>query len=68
MKPTQEIQTSPTYRVRRVSQAEFPSHFGVFTIHGFEHVETGEPFVVLSCGDVAAKRERRRCCGSTPSA
>jgi GTP cyclohydrolase II len=57
MKRTKQKEASSTYSVRQVSRAEFPSHFGGFTIHGFEHVETGEPFVVLSCGDLAAKTE-----------
>jgi GTP cyclohydrolase II len=55
MKPTPKKSNPDSGKVRRVSQAEFPSHFGVFTIHGFEHVETGEPFVVLSCGDLAGE-------------
>ena len=57
MKRNQRKETSPACKVRRVSQAEFPSHYGVFTIHGFEHTETGEPFVVLSCGDLAGDAE-----------
>lgn len=57
MKRNDKKKTSPTYKVRRVSQADFPSHYGQFTIHGFEHAETGEPFVVLSCGDLAAEAE-----------
>ncbi|NLI46015.1 MAG: GTP cyclohydrolase II [Acidobacteria bacterium] len=39
-----------TPAVRLVSRAEFPSRYGNFEIYGFEHLPTGEPFVVLARG------------------
>ncbi len=39
-----------TPAVRLVSRADFPSRYGDFEIFGFEHVPTGEPFVVLVHG------------------
>ena len=57
MKRNTKKDTLPAFKVRQVSQAEFPSHYGSFTIHGFEDAETREPFVVLSCGDLAAAAE-----------
>lgn len=42
--------------IRMVSRAAFPSAFGPFTIFGFEETVTGEPYVVLTCGELGAGR------------
>jgi GTP cyclohydrolase II len=52
MKKTNRNAIQGPSEVRQVSQADFPSHYGMFIIRGFEHLATSEPFVVLSCGDL----------------
>jgi GTP cyclohydrolase II len=49
-------QTSPAVRLEKVAEADFPSRFGHFRIHGFEgHSSEGkEEAVVLSLGDWSA--------------
>ncbi len=41
-------------KVRAEARASFPTKYGEFTIYGFEYVPTGEPFVVLSVGEIGA--------------
>jgi len=43
----------PTTEIRKVAEADFPSRFGHFRIHGFER--DGEESVVLTMGDLTAK-------------
>lgn len=39
--------------VRFIESCRLPTPFGVFDMHGFEEVETGQEHVVLSLGDVS---------------
>ena len=47
---------SPTVKLRKVAESDFPSRFGHFRIYGFEGTVEGEPeeAVVLSMGDLAS--------------
>jgi GTP cyclohydrolase II len=46
----------PTTEIRKVAEAEFPSRFGHFRIHGFAGVNNGstEEAVVLAMGDLSS--------------
>ncbi len=39
--------------VRFIADCKLPTPFGVFTMHGFEEVETGKEHIALTMGDVA---------------
>jgi len=49
------MNNSPALRLQKVAEADFPSEFGVFRIHGFEGHSNGltEEAVVLQMGDLA---------------
>jgi GTP cyclohydrolase II len=50
------MNNSSALRLQKVAEADFPSEFGVFRIHGFEGSRDGltEEAVVLQMGDLAA--------------
>jgi len=45
-------ETTAGASVQLVSQADFPTRYGSFRILGFRCEPSGEPFVVLTCGDL----------------